>query len=372
MHPVIRCAIIGCGSGGAGRGGAHSIAYAHGWAIRRVSGLELTAAASRRQESLDAFAAEFPEAKGYLDYRKMLEQERPELVSVCAFPPDREEMVLAAIAHGAKGVWIEKPFAMDLRAAHRMMTVARAAGCRLFVNHQRRYGQPMEWWQGAIAGGELGELESLAIVHPPSCSLFDFGSHTVDLALFGIGTRRHPAHVMAGADFSRGKERHGFSSEFRLTGLVQFNDGLRLTVETGWSTAGVFPVLRVNGTCGFAELRMEPLEGEGGVFRKLVAGEKILSPATDEHFHHSKDPTLYVERACQDIHRALCIGIPTRIDAEEAYRGLEIILSLYASANLGRCVEFPLNHSELPGLGPVNNSCADFSHFNPMGSTVAL
>lgn len=71
-------------------------------------------------QNVDDFCVEFAGCAAYTDYRAMLEREKPDLVTVSAYPPYREEMVLAAIATGAQGVVIEKPMAMGLGAARRM------------------------------------------------------------------------------------------------------------------------------------------------------------------------------------------------------------------------------------------------------------
>ncbi len=340
----LRCAIIGCGPATPGKGGAHSISYAHAEAIRRVPGMELVAAASRTRKNVDDFCAAFAGCRGYRDYRAMLAEAGAGLVAVCAFPPDREAMVRAAVRAGARAVVSEKPMAVGLGPARRMAAAAAETGCRLFVNHQRRYGKPFEWWRDTVAGGELGELEGIDIAQPGR-DFMNFGPHLVDAALFALGPDRRAVRVLGAVDTSDPGDYQGVRTESALLAAVRFHDGVRLTVEAGSRPANKVPVLRANGTRGFAELRMEPLAGEGGVFRKMSPGG-VLSPATNEHFHHSEDGALYVQRAYEDVHRALLTGAPTRIDADEALRGLEIIMAVYASARLGRTVALPLEDED--------------------------
>lgn len=343
----LRCAIIGCGSSAPGKGGAHSIGYAHGWAIGRVSGLKLVAAADRVEQNVADFAVEFAGCTPYTDYRAMLAKEKADLVTISAFPPYREEMVLAAIAAGAKGVVIEKPMAMGLGAARRMMAAAAKTGCRLFVHHQRRYGKPFEWWRQAVMEKEIGELEGIDIAQPFE-KFMDFGPHLVDAALFAMGTDRKAVGVIGATDLTDVGDYQGTKVETQLLASVHFDDGSRLTVEAGRKTCGHLPVLRANGTGGFAELRMDPMASEGCVFRKMTGAGGVVSPATNEHFHHSEDGTLYVHRAYEDIYCAMTTGSSTRIDASEAYRGLEIIMGLYESARLRRMLEFPITQEVFP------------------------
>lgn len=344
---TLRCAIIGCGPGTPGKGGAHSIAYAHAEAIHRVAGLELVAAASRTPKNLDDFCRAFPCCQGYQDYRAMLSEQHADLVAVCAYPPDREDMVQTAVVAGAKGVVIEKPMAMGLGAARRMMTAAAKTGCRLFVNHQRRYGKPFEWWRDAVAGKAIGELESVDIAQPGD-TFMNFGPHLVDAALFALGTDRKAVRAIGAVDRSVIGNYQGTKTEAQLLASIHFDDGVRLTIEAGKRGCQQMPVLRANGTLGFAELRLGPLAGEGGVFRKVCADQPVVSPATNEHFHHSEDGALYVQRAYEDFGRALTAGAATRLDAAEAYRGLEIIMAAYESARLGRMIDFPLSQEAFP------------------------
>jgi predicted dehydrogenase len=94
---------------------------------------------------------------------------------------------------------------------------------------------------------------------------------------------------------------------------------------------------------GFAELHLSPASDAKSVFRAKFANENgISSPETDEHFHHSADPALYMKRAAADVRNAINTGSPTLIDAAEAYRGLEIMLGVFESARQGRILTLPL------------------------------
>jgi len=347
MTAPLRAAIIGCGPSTPKRGGARAFGYAHAWAYAAVPGVELVAAATRTPQNLADFQAEFAGVHGYQDYQVMLLQERPDLVSICAYPPDREAMVLAALDAGASGVWIEKPFALSLGSARRMMAEAEARGARLFVNHQRRYGTPFAWLKEA-AEMHIGQLQSIRIAQPGP-NLLDFGPHLVDTALFCLGARQ-AVQVCAVVDRSVMGTRHGVPVERHAVASIHFDDGVRLLLEAGTSLApNIAPAIRVDGSDGFAELHLDVPPGGQSIFRARYAGEAaVINPATDEHFHHSADPALYVKRALRDMVRALHDGGPTRIDVSEAYRGLEIILAIYESGRRGCLLPLPLAQEAFP------------------------
>jgi predicted dehydrogenase len=333
----MRAAIIGCGPGGPGCGGAHSIAYAHGWAMHHLherTGIQLVAAATRSQENLDRFMESFPSINGYNDYRAMLATERPEFVSVCAFPPDRESMVLAALDAGAKAILVEKPFAVSVDVARRMIAAAEAHGARLFVHFQRRYGLPFQWVHAAIAEGKIGELLSVQLFHPGP-QFINFGPHLIDTAMNGLQVpeRRYPVKVLATAE-GPGQPYQGVATENNLVGNVLFNDGTRLMIESGIAAIKPVPLLRFNGTQGFAELHMSPLPGEAGIARLLHSGEnELMVLDTEEDFHHGKvDRNLYIDRAFDAILSSLREGTPCQLDAESVMPGLQVMLALFESA----------------------------------------
>lgn len=349
MGKTIKAAIIGIGKSTQGKGGGHSFSYCHGWAYVATPGIELVAACSRSEQNVADFIKEFPACKGFQDYRQMLKEAKPDLVSVCAFAPDREAMVMEALENGARAVWIEKPFALTLSAAGRMMDAAAKKGARLFVNHQRRYGKPFEWLRDAAASGKIGEVLGFDIVQPFS-DILGFGPHLVDAALFTLGAERRVAALFGAVDWTLAHDWQGARQEGQFLGSVHFNDGTRLTIEAGKHSCKKLPVLRVNGSLGFAELHLSPASDAKSIFRARFAGEaEISSPSTNEHFHHSEDPALYMKRAALDVLSAINNGTATRIDADEGYRGLEILLGIYESARQQKMLVPPFVINEPPG-----------------------
>ncbi len=343
MSGPLRAVIIGCGPGGAGRAGCHSIGYAHAEAMRRSGGrVALVAAATRTLKNADAFSAEFPGVKMYEDYREMLTREAPDLVSVCAFPPDREEMVMAALSAGAKIVWAEKPFALTSASARRMIAAAEKANARIFVGFQRRYGAPFEAAYDAIHAGKIGRLRSVHIVHPGP-KFIDFGPHLLDVALGWLAPLA-PARAFAAIRWSDAGSYQGVKVEEQLLGTVHFEDGARLVVESGPVAAGRSPILRADGDRGFLELLLSPAPGESGVLRGVSMDSGAIScPVTDENFHHGTvDTNLYFDRQVIDMATAHATGVTSRVDAHRAVAGIEIFEAFEASARENRVVSWPL------------------------------
>ena len=79
-----------------------------------------------------------------------------DVVSVCTPHPTHEDIVTRAAANGVN-VLCEKPIAIDLSAAARMVTAAEAAGVLLGVLFQRRFWPAAQRIRRAIDDGTLGQ-----------------------------------------------------------------------------------------------------------------------------------------------------------------------------------------------------------------------
>jgi len=80
-----------------------------------------------------------------------------DFVDVCTFPAYRLEAVELAAANG-KHVLVQKPMAVDLATAVKMIAVARDAGIQLGVVSQHRWDDSVLFLKRAIAAGRLGRI----------------------------------------------------------------------------------------------------------------------------------------------------------------------------------------------------------------------
>ena len=172
-----RAAIIGCGRRGQGRGGAYGIAEAHARAYERCEKTVLVAAADIDDENLGAFTADHG-THAYRDYHDMLEQEHPDIVSVCTWPALHAPMTVDAAHAGAKAVWCEKPMALSMADVDLMIEACRSTGTVLQVNHLRRFGGPFQAAYRCIQSGRIGNLIAIE-VFVPDWDLLTWGTHWV-------------------------------------------------------------------------------------------------------------------------------------------------------------------------------------------------
>ncbi len=147
----------------------------------------LVAGCDTDPERLQAFADDWGIEPAHLhaDYQVLLTQERPEIVSVCAYAADRVAMSRAAVAAGARGLWIEKAVGCSVEEAELLAREVAAAGTVAVVDHPRRlqsrYRAVARW----IEEGTFGRLESIHVVF--SGHVVHTGTHAWDLLLAWCG-----------------------------------------------------------------------------------------------------------------------------------------------------------------------------------------
>lgn len=147
-----------------------------GWYVSHPHIL-LSSGADTNPDALAAFGEQWgiPPARLYDAYPRMLAEIRPDLVSVCAYAPERVEMAFAALDAGARGLWLEKAVATSVASARRLRDGAAAAGATVVVNHPRSQDPHYRAAGRVIAEGRLGALESIHAVF--SGHLIHTGTH---------------------------------------------------------------------------------------------------------------------------------------------------------------------------------------------------
>ena len=143
----LRVGVIGCGKMGQSHFGAYS---------RMPDLVEVAALCDVRDEALAAASARWPGARTARDYREMLEPGDLDLVSVVTMPQTHCEIAVAALEAGAH-VLCEKPFAMHLAEAERMLVTAERCGRLIQVGTNMRHTIEAGILKELVESGALGK-----------------------------------------------------------------------------------------------------------------------------------------------------------------------------------------------------------------------
>lgn len=93
----------------------------------------------------------------YTDYRQMLRQEKPQLVAVATPSGTHAAIALDCIEAGCH-VIIEKPIALSLTDADRIIESAARMHVKVCANHQNRFNAAVQHAREALIAGKLGRL----------------------------------------------------------------------------------------------------------------------------------------------------------------------------------------------------------------------
>jgi predicted dehydrogenase len=105
----------------------------------------------------EAAAAENPETDIYDIYEDMLDNEKVELILITTPPNTHCELALKAIERG-RNVIVDKPFAMNLDEADRMLAAAEKQGTEIHCNQSRRYDREYRAIVRAAEQGMIGDI----------------------------------------------------------------------------------------------------------------------------------------------------------------------------------------------------------------------
>jgi predicted dehydrogenase len=150
---------------------------------------EVVAVCDLREEALADFKAQWgdvwPEVRLYTDYREMLKEEKPDLVSVATSDHVHAEMTVEAAEGGARAILCEKPIATSLEDADRMIAAAEANGVPLSIEHTRRWDSSYLKAREIIRSGEIGPLRTVVCEEfGRRAMLFRNGTHLLDMICF--------------------------------------------------------------------------------------------------------------------------------------------------------------------------------------------
>jgi len=242
MSDCINFGIIGCGA----------ISEKHGQAMSQVEGARLVAVADVIEDRARAFASKYlskPD-KIHLDYRRLLEDPDVDVVIV-ATPSGLHARMGLDVLDAGKHVLIEKPLALNLQDAQRLIDKAQAVKKCLGTVHPNRYYPTSQMIYKAIREGRLGKLShGVATVRWNRSAayyneapwrktremdggiLFNQAWHAFDMLLWYMGSPVVEVHGMTATRF------HDVETEDVAIVSLKFGNGALGLIE---ATTNVYP-----------------------------------------------------------------------------------------------------------------------------------
>jgi predicted dehydrogenase len=174
-----------------------------GW--KEAGGCECVALYNRTRAKAEALASEFGIPRVYDDPEKLFDGEQVDFVDICTAVETHAPLVELAVRRRLPVV-CQKPMAVSLAEAERMVQVCRDAGVPMFVNENWRWQTPIRALADVLGSGVIGRPFRARIDMISGFPVFanqpflktleefiltDLGSHTLDTARFLFGEPKH-------------------------------------------------------------------------------------------------------------------------------------------------------------------------------------
>lgn len=343
----LRAAVIGVG----GIGRHHLREYA------KSARAEVVAVCDSSAEALEAVRKEGVTCEAYQDYKAMLAEARPDVVSVCLPNNLHAPVTIAALEAGAH-VLCEKPLATSAADAARMVETARRRRLKLGVNLSYRFNGFSLFLHELAEKGEFGEVYFAHTVwhrrrgvprgtgwfvdrsRAGGGPLIDLGVHRLDLAWWLMG-RPRPVRAtgVTYAKFAKlYSEKFGIpvTTEDLAAGFVRFANGAALSVQASWAGNTERHERMVTRLWGTKAGAVQENVGDGydftcRVFRSESGAEVDISP------HPGMLPA--AASSVEDFCLAVAEGKPMLAPGEDGLAVQKMLDAIYRSAELGREVE---------------------------------
>ena len=296
------------------------------------------------------------ETRQYLDYKVMIEIEKPELVAICTESGKHASIALFCIEHGCNCI-IEKPIALSIADADRIIAAAEKYNVKVCACHQNRFNKAIQKIHEAVAMNRFGKMYygTAHIRWARDREYYDRAAwrgtweqdggalmnqciHDIDLLRWLMGDEIE--EVTGITD----RQKHNYiEAEDLGLALVKFRNGAYGVVE---GTTNVYPRNLEETLCLFGEKGTVKAGGEAvNIIEEwrfsdylddpdLVRQECSEIPPNVYGFGHTK---LYA-----DVVDALECDREPLVDARAGKRAMELVLAIYKSATTGRKVTFPL------------------------------
>lgn len=328
-------------------GVSYAMGYRHASGYEELDNCDLIACADLVQENAEAFA-EFwgiDSSNIYEDYHIMIDEIKPDIVSITVPTPKHADLVLGTLGHDSvSAIHCEKPMAHDWGAARLMAQEAIRKDVQLTINHQHYRFDPA--WRKAkqlIDSGKIGELRRFEVGGP---NLLDAGTHMIDLCNY-LNDQHSIEWVIGQVDFRDEIEAFGVYQDNQALALWKYSNDVVALASTGFADFS-----RINDSL---RLSVEGSEGSVKVDQrgklKLLNGanwEVIEVSDREANMEKTEKMTERTKTAIKHIVESLDNVIEPELSAMNALDATEVIFGAYESARSRGRVEFPLTIDDNP------------------------
>lgn len=294
----------------------------------------------------------------YTDFAEMLKRDDLDIISICTPTSLHPEQAIMA-ARAGKHVMTEKPMAINLEDADRMIAECRKQKVKLGCIFQRRVTEPFLSIKKALNDKELGKvlIGDIYLKYYRSQAYYDSadwrgtwefdgggalmnqGIHMIDLLQWYMGDIEEVSAYT-------GTLARKIEVEDTAVAILKFRNGALGILE---GTTTVFPSiphrLEIHGEKGSIMVEGEGVKRWSTIGSDGKPADKVTDDKTktDQVITNPTDIAKYGHMLqIQDMVKAVLENREPSVQGDEGRKALEIILAIYESSKTGKAVRLPL------------------------------
>ena len=327
-------------------------------AYRRLPSVEIVAVAAI--DNLEAISGKYNIPRNYTDYNEMFEQEKLDLVSVCAPNFLHHPVVIAAARAGIHAI-CEKPLAISVEQGQEMIEVCREKGTKLFYAEDWLHAPALIRTEALIKEGAVGDILFVKAkevhngTHSPFAQNKDtcgggvflhMGCHAVTWLLYLLGSEDNPLVEVTGKMTGGGEanfvHKKNTGEDFGMA-MLRFKDGQYAFAESNYITlGGMDDKIEIYGTKGVLKVDLTfssavscySSDEISYSIEKADINKGWTKPAVDEFYNlgYVSEIAYFVDCVVQD--RPPKYGV----DGKAGLATLEVVSACYQSHQKGQTI----------------------------------
>jgi predicted dehydrogenase len=315
--------------------------------------------------NVDAVSADYPDTRVFADYRRLLDEARPQAVIIASPNQLHAETGIECARRGIH-ILIEKPVTHTLEAASALMAEVRKGGIKSLVGHHRRHHLQVRTLKALLGEGRIGDVVGVSAIwatHKPA-DYFKVAPwrtqagggpilinliHEIDFLRFTVGE-------IAAVEAVASNRQRGFAVEDTAAALIEFDNGALgtffisdsavspWTTEQGVGESPEFPFsgesnyrfMGRRGALEFPGLAQWTQAGDVQDWNKPIQAQRIHAPTIDPY-------TAQLDHF-RDVIRGTA---PSLQPVEDGARSLMATLAIAEAAAAGRRVDLRERYATL-------------------------
>ena len=315
--------------------------------------------------NVDSVSAEYPKTRVFADYRRLLDEARPQAV-IIASPNQLHAETGIECARRGIDILIEKPVTDTIETAAALMAEVRKGGIKSLVGHHRRHHLQVRTLKALLGEGRIGDVVGVSAIwatHKPA-DYFKIAPwrteagggpilinliHEIDFLRFTVG------EIQAVEAIASNRQR-GFAVEDTAAALIEFDNGALGTffisdsAVSPWTTeqgVGESPEFPSSGESSYRFMGRRGALEFPGLVQWIQAGDAQdwNQPIQAQRIHA---PTIDPYVAQLDHFRDVIRGAtPSLQPVEDGARSLLATLAIAEAATEGRRVDLRERYAAL-------------------------